>query len=65
MVFRVQYTTRQQFQRAADVEDAGWRDVSGLWDDEAQAQTEADDLQNVAEGRFVYRVIGFELVRAA
>lgn len=65
MVFRVQYTTRAAFRAAADVEDAGWRDVKGLWDDEGQAETEARDLQDVAEGRFVYRVIGFDLVRAA
>ncbi len=65
MVFRVQYTTRAQFKRAQDVEDAGWRDLPGIWEDEQAAETEARDLQDVAEGRSIYRVIGFDLVRAA
>ena len=65
MVFRVQYTTRAAFQAAGDPEDAHWRDVAGLFEDEKTADAEAADLSIVAEGRFVYRVIGFELVRAA
>ncbi len=65
MVYRIQYTTPSALRRAGDVEDAGWADVPGLFENEKEAREEAASLEAAVDRRFAYRVVPYDLVRAA
>lgn len=51
--------------QGADVEDLPWETLDGIHTDEKRANAIAAELEAAEDGRYTFRVVSFDLVRAA